>query len=54
MSEWKEDSKAARMEACVQPRASGAPPHWLRCEFFKDGKRCVKGDGHPKEHEPPK
>lgn len=55
MSDWTEDAKAARAEACIQPQARGAPPHWARCEFFnKHGKRCTKSDRHLGDHEPPK
>lgn len=55
MSEWTEKPDSARKEACVQPRAPGAPPHWLRCDYFNaDMKRCIRGDRHLGYHEPPK
>lgn len=55
MSEWIERPEAAKNEACLQPRAPGAPPHWLRCEYFNgDQKRCIKGSAHLGDHEPPR
>lgn len=54
MSEWVENPLKARAEACVKPRHPGAPPHWLRCEHFRGDERCIKGDRHADNHEPPK
>ena len=54
MSEWREDPIMATTYARTHPRDKNAPPHWLRCDFVRDGARCVKGEGHDKEHEAPK
>lgn len=54
MSEWVEDPELALKQAYVQPQPAGAAPHWLRCQYFCDGQRCTKADGHLNDHEPPK
>lgn len=52
--EWVDSPERARFEARTQSRSAGAPPHWLRCEYFREGERCVRGEGHSGEHEPRK
>jgi hypothetical protein len=58
MSEWTRDPAGARLYAQTHSPKSYPlphPPHWLRCEFMRDGVRCVKGDGHAgNDHEEPK
>jgi hypothetical protein len=51
---WTDSHDDAQRQARTLPQAKGAPPHWLRCTYFKDGARCVKPDGHSGEHERPK
>lgn len=52
--EWVLRSDSAQRHAMENPRPIKLPPHWLRCEFMKDGERCAKGTGHPGDHEVPK
>ena len=47
---WKHDPPAARDYATTHARHN-QPPHWLRCEFMKDGERCIHGEGHTDRHE---
>jgi hypothetical protein len=60
MSEWVFDPVAANLDARTHTRPPGAPPHWVRCDFVRDGVRCTKGSGHENgvgkaaEHEEPK
>jgi len=60
VSDWVYDPVAANLDARVNSRKPNYPPHWVRCDFVKDGVRCVKGNGHERgvgkaaEHEEPK
>lgn len=58
MSEWAEDEAAAHRHALTHARQLKYPPHWVRCNFMRNGIRCCKGEGHEKgankEHEEPK
>jgi hypothetical protein len=60
VSDWVYDPVAASLYARTVARKSNYPPHWVRCDFVKDGVRCVKGNGHEyvvgkaAEHEEPK
>lgn len=66
MSEWTYDPVASAQYARTHEplynseRKYRHPPHHLRCDFMKDGVRCVKGSGHEhgvgaaREHEEPK
>ncbi|MGA7807870.1 hypothetical protein [Bradyrhizobium sp.] len=47
---WQFKSELAQLEARSKPQPKGSPPHWLRCEYFKGEKRCVKAEGHQDEH----
>ena len=57
---WVYDPPGANVHAWTHPKATNYPPHWLRCDFMRDGERCVKGSGHEHsagkqaEHEAPK
>lgn len=60
-SEWTYDPEAARIYGASHPRDKDSlPPHHLRCDFMKNGERCIKGAGHERgvgvhaEHEAPK
>lgn len=59
-SEWVFDPIGANGYASMHPREPKYPPHWVRCDFMRDGVRCAKGSGHEKgvgkqaEHEEPK
>jgi hypothetical protein len=45
--EWVEDWEAADKYAQTHARKLSEPPHHVRCNFMKDGVRCVRGAGHP-------
>ena len=32
-------------------RPKGAAPHWLRCTYEENGKRCILGEGGHTKHE---
>lgn len=57
---WVYDPVAASKDSRTHSRPKNAPPHWVRCDFVRDGVRCVKGEGHEKgygehaKHEGPK
>jgi hypothetical protein len=51
MSEPKYDPEGALQYARTHPREKGVPPHYVRCDWMYNGKRCRLGDGHPTEHE---
>jgi hypothetical protein len=56
--EWYEDIERASLQARQHQRATDAPPHWLRCDFFLGSRsllspysgRCRKARGHSGEH----
>lgn len=52
MSDEKErcDPEFATKHARLFPRDKGAPPHYLRCDWFKEDARCRLGDGHAGAH----
>lgn len=50
MSDWVYDPDASCKDARTEPRKASAPPHWLRCDYVKDGQRCTKGSGHSGDH----
>lgn len=58
--DWIYDPVAANKDARTHVRPKHAPPHWVRCDFVRNGVRCVKGEGHEKgfgeqaKHEGPK
>lgn len=58
--DWVFDPIAANQYARTHARPPSAPPHWVRCDFVRNGIRCVKGSGHENgvgkqvEHEEPK
>lgn len=45
-AEWVQDAAAADQNARTHARELKYPPHWLRCDFMREGSRCVKGNGH--------
>lgn len=47
-SDWVYDPVEASKSAQTHSRPKNAPPHWVRCDFVRDGVRCVKGEGHEK------
>ncbi len=57
---WEFDPQGANQYARTHARALNHPPHWVRCDFMRNGVRCVKGAGHEQgvgkqaEHEEPK
>lgn len=59
-ADWVYDPVGASRDARTHSRPKNAPPHWVRCDFVRDGVRCVKGEGHEKgygehaKHEGPK
>ena len=59
-ADWIYDPVTASKDARTHSRPKNAPPHWVRCDFVRDGVRCVKGEGHEKgygehaKHEGPK
>lgn len=54
MSEWTAMPERAHFDARHEPRDPAHPPHWLRCEHYRDGKRCKLADGHGGDHQPAK
>lgn len=60
MSDWQHDPIAANQYARTHARDIKHPPHWVRCDFVRDGIRCCKGSGHENgvgtqaQHEEPK
>jgi hypothetical protein len=59
-SDWVFDPMVADEYTRTHARPSNLPPHWVRCDFVRDGIRCAKGSGHEHgvgkaaEHEEPK
>lgn len=49
---WVNDAAASLQYAMRNPRGPYAP-HWVRCEYVRDGIRCCKGVGHVDSHEEP-
>lgn len=47
-AEWVHDPIAANKDASARVRPKNAPPDWVRCDFMRNGVRCVKGSGHEK------
>lgn len=47
-ADWVYDPVTASKDARTHSRPKNAPPHWVRCDFVRDGVRCVKGEGHEK------
>lgn len=59
-AQWVYDPVVASKDSRTHSRPKNAPPHWVRCDFVRDGVRCIKGEGHEKgygehaKHEGPK
>lgn len=59
-AEWVFDPMGANAYARTHARELKYPPHWVRCDFMRNGVRCCKGADHHKgtgkaaEHEEPK
>ena len=51
---WILDSQLADRDARTNPRDPRNPPHWLRCDYIKDGVRCALGVDHQGDHVEPK
>lgn len=50
MSDERYDPKQAAYHARQGPREKSAPPHHLRCDWFRGDTRCQLADGHGEKH----
>lgn len=46
-----EDPRRARRDAETRSKEKGAAPHYLRCEWYRDARRCRLSEGHAEKHD---
>lgn len=51
MTDDRHDPALAALHARQRPREKGAAPHYLRCDWYRDERRCQLAEGHGGQHQ---